>query len=65
MCLELMFINMLVDEFYFDKRQDKSSVLLHRCWMNRVLFKIVLTEEFWKFSNLKDMKFRYIYGNNG
>lgn len=39
----LIFVNM-VDEFYFDERQGKSSILL--LLDDRVLIKIVLTEEF-------------------
>lgn len=62
MCLGLIFVNM-VDEFYFDERQGKSSILLlldessfdKNCFNRGVL----------KFLKLKDMKFVYIYGDNG
>lgn len=58
MCLGLIFVNM-VDEFYFDERQGKSSILLlldessfdKNCFNRGVL----------KFLKLKDMKFVYIY----
>lgn len=61
MCLGLIFVNM-VDEFYFDERQGKSSILLlldessfdKNCFNRGVL----------KFLKLKDMKFLYIYGDN-
>lgn len=57
----LIFVNM-VDEFYFDERQGKSSILLlldessfdKNCFNRGVL----------KFLKLKDMKFVYIYDDN-
>lgn len=57
MCLELIFVNM-VDEFYFDERQGKSSILL---LLDESSFDKNFNRGVLKFLKLKDMKFVNIY----
>lgn len=57
MCLGLIFVNM-VDEFYFDERQGKSSILL---LLDESSFDKNFNWGVLKFLKLKDMKFVNIY----
>lgn len=57
MCLGLIFVNM-VDEFYFDERQGKSSILL---LLDESSFDKNFNRGVLKFLKLKDMKFVNIY----
>lgn len=57
MCLGLIFVNM-VDEFYFDERQGKSSILL---LLDESSFDKNFNRGVLKFLKLKNMKFVNIY----